>query len=92
MKDKKRIIFPVVVVVLIIGVIMSVMYMNNKYTVVKDVSKLKEQAEQLYEAGDISSAIFKLQAYCNNVVTDIDAKTTLGIMKLQRVKSIRMRQ
>lgn len=78
MKDKKKFIFPAIVVLLVIGVIISVFYMNNRYTVVKDTSKLKEQAMALYESGDVSSAIFKLQAYCNHVVTDIEAKTTLG--------------
>ncbi len=78
MKDRRKYLFPAIFAVLIIVAIISVVYMNNRYKVVEDVSKLKTQAEQLYASGDVSSAIFKLQAYCNNVVTDVDAKTTLG--------------
>lgn len=78
MGNKMKICVIGLIVILSVAAVFSVVQMNNRYDVIDDVSRVKEQAEEIYATGDIYSAISKLETYCAYVSTDIDAKITLG--------------
>lgn len=78
MSNKAKYMIAGLIAALAICAVAAVIYMNNKYDVINNISELKESAEKLYAEGNIEDAIFRMESYCNNVVTDIEAKATLG--------------
>ncbi len=78
MNKKVKILLVGLIAVLFVLAVISVVRMNMKHDVMKDISEMKELAASLYAEGDIEGAINKMNVYCAYVTTDIDAKTELG--------------
>ncbi len=75
---KLNILVIVLIIVLAIAAAFAVMSMEDRHNVIKDVSEVKLIAEDLYTQGDIASAIYQMEVYCNYVSTDVEARATLG--------------
>lgn len=76
--SKGKYIAPVIIAVLLVITVFAVVNMNDRYEVIQDLAQVKENAQELYSKGDMDNAIFQLQAYCNEKVTDVEARAMLG--------------
>ncbi len=79
MNDKK-VWLPVVIIIVGVMLIVSVFLFlgDNMKLVTDDTTKMIEQAEKLYKRGDIETAFYQLEIYCDEKSDNTDGFTLLG--------------
>ncbi len=78
MNKRLKILCIALIAVLLLVAVVAIVDMESRKGDIDDIYDVKENAVELYAAGDVDGAIYQMEVYCTYMSTDNDARAILG--------------